>query len=148
MDYRQVMPKDYSDFLDSLTEKDKKDIMTLARNYNIYKDEKDGLLALKIQKPDLGKRAEKLTQDLHNKINSLSSEPKAFALELYAGAKKLLAQSIIGVNVRKEFKEKAVLIRKKYNDLTEDHKGELMKVFPVVSKAMESEGFRRLIESM
>ena len=35
------MPKDYSEFLESLNDKDKKDIMTLARNYNIYKTERE-----------------------------------------------------------------------------------------------------------
>ncbi|VDL63722.1 unnamed protein product [Nippostrongylus brasiliensis] len=141
-EYGELIPKEAKEFLTRLSDADKAVVMDIAKNYATYKNEDEGLAALKEKSPELEAKAEKLHKMVKDRIDALGEEAKAFAKEIIAGDREIQASVVAGNKPNlAELKEKAQKAIEKYKALSDNAKDDLQKQFPILTSVFKNEKF-------
>ncbi|XGW13351.1 hypothetical protein V3C99_000020 [Haemonchus contortus] len=149
-EFRELLPEDVKQFVNSLTPEDKKILEEVAKKYGEEKlSDEAGIAAVKAKSPQLGDKLQKIYDEIQQKLNALSPEARAFAKEMYDITRKLHADHVAGrkpsiVEIT-DLTQKAI---DRYKALPKAAQDDLKKQFPTLVHAFTSKKFHKMVARM
>nr|CDJ84190.1 Nematode fatty acid retinoid binding domain containing protein [Haemonchus contortus] len=149
-EFRELLPEDVKQFVNSLTPEDKKILEEVAKKYGEEKlSDEAGIAAVKAKSPQLGDKLQKIYDDIQKKMQALSPEARAFAKEMYDITRKLHADHVAGrkpsVVEITDLTQKAI---DRFKALPKSAQDDLKKEFPTVVHAFTSKKFHKMVARM
>nr|CDJ84189.1 Nematode fatty acid retinoid binding domain containing protein [Haemonchus contortus] len=145
--YKELMPKEAKNYLNTLSKTDKAAIMEIAKNFAKYRSEEEALAALKAKAPELGDRVEEYRQNIQKRIDALGPEAKKYANDVVAMAHKIHVSIADGKKLTAADLKNSVQIEvDRYNELSEQARRELRMQFPIIHSFVKGEKMQKMIK--